>query len=170
MSSTGLLELLSSPAVTNAAGLAGSVAVVFGVQRLVPTFDPSWYKQLKKPTWTPPNYMFPLVWIPLKLMQSVALWSVCSRAPSAAALALPLTAMGVHMFLGNWWNVVFFGRRQLKGSLPWMYAFWASIAATAATFYPISPLAAGLMLPTQVWVTIATQLNREIVQLNSAAA
>ncbi|GFH32095.1 protein CrtK, partial [Haematococcus lacustris] len=53
--------------------LATSAAVVFGVQRLVPTFDPTWYKSLKKPTWTPPNYVFPLVWIPLKAMQSLAL-------------------------------------------------------------------------------------------------
>lgn len=30
-----------------------------------------------------------------------------------------------------------------------MYTFWASIAASAAAFYPISPVAAALMLPTQ---------------------
>jgi tryptophan-rich sensory protein len=46
--------------------------------------------------------------------------------------------------------VVFFGQRKLKDSLPWMYTFWASIAATAAAFHPISPAAAYLMLPTQV--------------------
>lgn len=39
-------------------------------------------------------------------------------------------------------------------------------AATAAAFKPVSPLAAGLMLPTLVWVTIATKLNIDIVALN----
>ncbi|GFH26960.1 TspO/MBR-related protein [Haematococcus lacustris] len=48
---------------------------------------------------------------------------------------------------------VFFGRRKLQPSLPWMYAFWGSVAAT-------------LMLPTLVWVTIAAKLNYDIVQLN----
>ncbi|GLC35685.1 hypothetical protein PLESTB_000483800 [Pleodorina starrii] len=167
MASRGLLELLTGPASMNAAGLIGSAAVVFGVQRLVPSFDPSWYKALKKPSWTPPNYVFPMVWIPLKIMQSVALWLVCTKAPSASALAVPVAAMGVHMFLGNWWNVVFFGRRKLKESLPWMYTFWASIAVTAATFHPISAAAAYLMLPTQVWVTIAAKLNYDIVKINS---
>lgn len=111
-----------------------------------------------------------MVWIPLKLMQSVALWMVWNKAPSPSALALPLAAFGAHMFLGNWWNVVFFGKRQLEGSLPWMYTFWASIAATAAAFHPVSPTAAYLMLPTQVWVTIATKLNWDIVQLNKPAS
>ncbi|KAG2442717.1 hypothetical protein HXX76_002800 [Chlamydomonas incerta] len=166
MASRGLLELLGSGPAATAAGIAASIGVVFGVQRLVPTMDHTWYKALKKPTWTPPNYVFPMVWIPLKTMQSVALWLVCTKAKSMSSLALPLAAFGVHMFLGNWWNVVFFGRRQLEGSLPWMYAFWASIAASAAAFYPISPAAAYLMLPTQVWVTIATKLNWDIVQIN----
>ncbi|PNH09508.1 Protein CrtK [Tetrabaena socialis] len=166
MASRGLLELLSGPVAINALGLAASASVVFGVQRLVPTFDPSWYKSLKKPSWTPPNYVFPLVWIPLKLMQTVALWLVATKAPSAAALGVPLFAMGAHMALGNWWNVVFFGQRKLNESLPWMYTFWASVAATAAAFYPISPLAAYLLLPTQVWVTIAAKLNVDIVALN----
>ncbi|KXZ56562.1 hypothetical protein GPECTOR_1g504 [Gonium pectorale] len=166
MASRGLLELLTGPTAQNAASLVGSAAVVFGVQRLVPTFDPTWYKALKKPKWTPPNYVFPLVWIPLKLMQSVALWLVWTKAPSARALAFPLTAMAVHMGLGNWWNVVFFGQRKLKESLPWMYTFWASIAVTAAAFYPVSPAAAYLMVPTQIWVSIATKLNWDIVKLN----
>src|SRR5689334_4344453 len=38
----------------------------------VPTYDASWYKAITKPKWTPPNWVFPAVWIPLKLAQSVS--------------------------------------------------------------------------------------------------
>lgn len=70
----------------------------------VPTYDASWYKAIKKPTWTPPNWVFPAVWIPLKVLQSVALWLVLKQADSRKQLVLPLSIFGLHLFLGNWWN------------------------------------------------------------------
>lgn len=106
------------------------------------------------------------MWIPLKLLQSAAVWIVVKKAPDNSSLALPLLLFGTHMGLGNWWNVVFFGRKEIKGSLPWMGAFWASIAASIASFHSISPLAAALFAPTQVWVTIAAKLNYDIYRLN----
>jgi tryptophan-rich sensory protein len=72
------------------------------------------------------------VWIPLKLAQSVALalvWRAGSGVPAMhSKLGLALGVYGLHMALGNWWNVVFFGRRQISGSIKWMMAFWASTA------------------------------------------
>lgn len=47
---------------------------------------------------------------------------------------------------------------------------WLSIAASIASFAQISPLAALLFAPTQIWVTIAAKLNLDIVKLNSGAA
>lgn len=159
--SPGLLGLLPQPDVS----LLAAGAVVFGVQRLVPTFDVSWYKALQKPTWTPPNWVFPAVWIPLKVLQSVAAWLVW-KSGSGNELVLPMAIFGAHLFLGNWWNVVFFGRRQLKESLTWMGIFWFSIAGCIGSFYQVSPLAAALVVPTQIWVTIAAKLNYDIVKLN----
>mmetsp|Transcript_4627 Transcript_4627/g.11273 ORF Transcript_4627/g.11273 Transcript_4627/m.11273 type:complete len:173 (-) Transcript_4627:826-1344(-) len=40
--------------------------------------NPGWYDSLKKPIWQPAPWVFPLVWIPLKMMQTVAasrLWA-----------------------------------------------------------------------------------------------
>jgi benzodiazapine receptor len=41
-------------------------------------------------------------------------------------------------------------------------------AGTAASFYSICPLAGALMVPTQIWVTIAAKLNYDIVRLNTS--
>lgn len=158
-----MLTLLQN---NDGANLLASAAVVFGVQRLVPTYDNSWYLALKKPSWTPPNWVFPAVWIPLKLMQSAALALILKSARSTEQLALPLGVFGAQLALGNWWNVVFFGKHKLEESVPWMGAFWLSIAGTIAAFHPVSKGAATLVTPTLVWVTIAAALNHEIVRLN----
>ncbi|GAB4822547.1 hypothetical protein N2152v2_009593 [Parachlorella kessleri] len=148
-------------------GLLASAAVVYGVGRLVPTYDMGWYKALRKPSWNPPNWVFPAVWLPLKLLQSVALWLVCKTAPDNQSLALPVAAFGIHLALGNAWNTTFFGRHKMQESLKVMGTFWASIAATISAFSFVNPLAAWLMVPTQVWVTIASKLNYDIVKLNT---
>lgn len=41
---------------------------------------------------------------------------------------------------------------------------------SAAAFYPVNPLAAALMAPTSVWVTIAAKLNYDLVKLNTKKA
>jgi hypothetical protein len=45
-----LLMSMSSFACRADLGLLASGAVVFGVQKLVPTYDASWYKSFKKPS------------------------------------------------------------------------------------------------------------------------
>ncbi|EFN54605.1 hypothetical protein CHLNCDRAFT_24614, partial [Chlorella variabilis] len=127
-----------------------------------------WYEALAKPAWTPPNWVFPAVWIPLKVLQSVAAWLVWRSAPTTQQLYLPLALFVAHLFLGSWWNVVFFGRHQMQQSVKWMAAFWCSIAASIAAFSQVSPLAGLLFAPTQLWVTIAAKLNWDIVKLNAA--
>ncbi|CAK0751704.1 hypothetical protein CVIRNUC_002088 [Coccomyxa viridis] len=153
--------------------LAAAGAVVFGLQRLVPAYEDSyrtWYPRLRKPSWNPPNWMFPAIWIPLKIMQSAALWLIWKSAPAndKMPVALPIGIFLAHALLGNQWNVVFFGERNLTGSLKWMGAFWLSVAGTIASFNAIEPAAAALMVPTQIWVTVAAKLNWDIVQLNTA--
>ncbi|KAL0018443.1 hypothetical protein WJX77_009322 [Trebouxia sp. C0004] len=40
--------------------------------------DPTWYRNLRNPEWTPPTWVFPAMWIPLKncTIAQVAVWLV----------------------------------------------------------------------------------------------
>ena len=40
-------------------------------------------------------------------------------------------------------------------------------AGVIGSFHPYSPLAAALVAPTQLWVTVAAKLNYDIVKLNT---
>jgi tryptophan-rich sensory protein len=83
-----------------------------------------------------------------------------SKAVGALAVFAGLTA------LGNYWNVTFFGRRQMRKSVKVMAAFWGSVVATIAAFGAVDKNAGALVAPTIVWVTIATMLNATVVKLN----
>lgn len=123
------------------------------------------------------SWAFPAVWIPLKLLQSCAVARLLSlarveRAASPGAL-LPSTTMTTALasfvamtLLGNHWNAVFFGKRQLRKSVKVMAAFWLSLAGSIATASAADKSAGLLISPTLVWVSIAAALNYSIVQLN----
>ena len=125
----------------------------------------AWYDGLRKPSWVPPKWAFPVVWTILFIMMAVAGWMVWRQAGLAAgstAFALFL----LQLVLNACWSALFFGLRRMDLALIEVAALWAAIAATIAAFAPLSPTAAWLMAPYLLWVTIATALNLAMVRLN----
>jgi len=155
------------------ATLAACAVAVFGSGRLIPSYSasygPEWYGSLQKPSWTPPNLAFPIVWTSLKLLQSAGMARLVAAASAAAwapASLLPLGAWAVHAALGNYWNVVHFGRRDLPGSVRVMAGVWLSAVGTCAAWWGADPAAGKLFAPTCAWLTIAAALNVSIARLN----
>lgn len=84
-------------------GLSGRLDPAEGEDR---TCASAW--QLRLPSSAarvPPPTSTPACPLESQILQSVALASVINAAPSRQQLALPLGLFGVHLFLGNWWNV-----------------------------------------------------------------
>jgi benzodiazapine receptor len=126
-----------------------------------------WYAALAKPPWTPPNWAFPVVWSILFVLNAVAGWLIWMAAGAGAAL--PLAAYAVSLLINASWSATFFGARRMGLGFAVVITLWLSIAAVMALFAPVSPLAAGLIAPYLVWVTIASALNLRVWQLNPAA-
>ena len=124
-----------------------------------------WYASLAKPTWTPPNWAFPVVWSVLFVFNAVAGWLVWMAAGAGAAG--PLTVYGLSLVINASWSGVFFGARRMGLGFVIVAALWLSIVLVMVVFAPVSPLAAGLIAPYLAWVTIASALNLKVWQLNS---
>lgn len=125
----------------------------------------SWYNHLAKPDWTPPEWVFPAVWIPLKLLQVFAariIWVKTGRNP----LSTPVVLFALHQALGDLWNTAFFRERYIAGGLSIIYQFAAALVAATYTFYQTDNLAGALLVPTCVWVVVATSLNQSIYNKN----
>lgn len=128
-----------------------------------------WYETLDKPPWRPPNWAFGPVWAVLYAMIAYAGWLVWeSAAPGAATV--PLTLYAVQLVLNALWSAIFFGMRRLGLALFEMAFLWLAILATIIAFEPVNAVAAYVMIPYLVWVSIAFCLNFSVWRRNPQVA
>jgi len=151
-----------------ALGLLGWVVLCFGAAGVGARFTtaalPGWYRQLDKPSWTPPDRVFGPVWSALYLAMAIAAWLVWRQRD--AARAIPLSLFVLQLSLNVAWSAVFFGLRQTGLGVAVIVALWASIAATVKAFLELRPLAGWLLLPYLAWVSFASALNFAIWRRN----
>ena len=153
-----------------AVGLGVSLVISFGAAGLgsvltTPSIS-GWYSALRKPSWTPPNWLFGPVWAALYLGMAIAAWLVWRRAGvSAAKLALTLFVLQLVLNVG--WSAIFFTLHIPGFAFAEILLLWLLILATAASFWPASRAAAWLMVPYLSWVGFAAALNYAIWRLNA---
>jgi translocator protein len=144
------------------------VVVCFGAAGIGSLFTRAsvntWYLQLQRPEWTPPNWVFGPVWTCLYLMMAISAWLVWRASGASAGFALTLFA--IQLVLNILWSILFFGMRKVGPAFGEILLLWMMIIATAVAFYPISLLAAWLLIPYIVWVVFASYLNFRIWQMN----
>lgn len=127
-----------------------------------------WYRGLRKPSWNPPEWAFGPIWIVLYILMAVSAWLVWEQG-GFQAQAMPLVIFAVQLVLNVAWSGIFFYKRMIFAGLIEVLAFWAAILATIIAFWFASPLAAVILLPYIVWVSIASYLNYTILKLNPSA-
>lgn len=139
------------------------LAATFGAAAtgaLFPTGE--WYKNLNKPTWVPPNWVFPVAWTSIYLLISFAGARVAGLEGSAYAMAF----WAIQIAFNALWTPVFFGLRNLKGSLPIMAALWCAVLGATVTHWQLDTWAGLAFAPYLLWVTVAAALNLAMVRLN----
>ncbi len=124
-----------------------------------------WYETLRKPSWTPPNWLFGPVWSTLYIMIAVAGWLVWNADPGSAAIWF----WGLQLVLNGFWSYFFFGRRRMDLAFADVVLMWLSVLAFIVSAAGISSAAALLFVPYLVWVTIAAALNLAVWRLNPDA-
>lgn len=130
--------------------------------------DPSaWYASLKKPWFTPPAWVFGPVWSVLYLLMGIAaLLVILEGGPNVPPALL---AFGVQLIINLLWPTIFWRRRSLAGSFVVILLLWVAVLTTVLLFSRISGLAAALLLPYLLWVSLAALLSGAIWRLNRTA-
>jgi|TARA_Y100000780_G_scaffold231412_1_gene256699 tryptophan-rich sensory protein len=126
-----------------------------------------WYRELRKPTWTPPDIAFPIAWGILYVLMAIAAWRIYMADESVWRTA-SLAAYTLQLLVNAAWSWLFFGRKQIVAALADIVMLLALITIAIALFFQVNTLAAWLMVPYWLWVGLALALNANIVRLNKA--
>ncbi len=151
------LKLLATIGVCQLAGLIGALTIGDA---------PAYYRKLKKPSFAPPPSIFGPVWTTLYTMMGVALFLIRRKAGGTAKGKRATTIFAIQLILNAAWTPVFFGLKQRGLALGIIGVLLVTIAVTFVAFWPISVVAALLLIPYLLWVSFAGTLNFELWRRN----
>jgi tryptophan-rich sensory protein len=150
--------LLGLFAICSAAAAAGGAVTSTSVG--------DWYQTLKKPSWTPPDWLFGPVWTALYFLMAISAWLVW-RQGGWRASRVSLGLFGLQLMLNVVWSAIFFGMRSPGLASGEILILLFAIAATAVSFGGQSTTAVVLFTPYLAWTSFAALLNFAIWRMNS---
>ena len=146
--------------------IAGSLAVITAMVGSTITVLDSWYFSLQQPGWAPPDYAFGIIWTAVFGLIAIAGVFAWERAQTRRDIEVSLGLFALNGFLNLGWSLLFFRMQRPDLAFYELIALWLSIAALIWFCGRFSKLAAWLLVPYLIWVTIAGALNWQVVQLN----
>ena len=125
------------------------------------------YGQLRQPPFSPPGWLFPVVWTILYLLMGYASYRVLTSGADRREINKALTLYGAQLALNFLWPLVFFGLQWYLAAFFLLLGLWVLIFLTIRAFSDVDELAGDLLLPYILWVTFAAYLNAGVYLLNS---
>lgn len=147
-----------------------SISLCFSVAFLGSVFTFSsistWYAQLNKPFFNPPDWIFGPVWTILYFLMAIAFYIVWDKDVKNKTKEQAIQIFLFQLALNLLWSLVFFGFQNPLLALVVIIALWLSIFMTIKYLYKLAKIAAYLLVPYILWVSFASILNFAIVILN----
>lgn len=146
--------------------LAAAAAIFIALLGATITDLGDWYRQLAKPSWQPPDWLFGPAWT---LIFALTAWSALRgwlRAPVAERAWL-IGLFFLNGFLNVLWSLLFFRAQRPDWALIEVVFLWLSIIWLMLAVGRHDRMAAWLLLPYLAWVAFAGYLNLTVVRLNA---
>ncbi len=127
----------------------------------------TFFESLVKPGWIPPDWAFPAAWFTLWTLQAIALVLLLGSGRPGRTLAIALLV--VHFVTAVAWQSVVFGPGRLTLAAWWLVLVLVLVVAAVMAAARVHGLAALLIAPTVLWVSVATALGFALLRLNPNA-
>ena len=118
-----------------------------------------------KPAFTPPMWVFPVVWSILFALMGIGAARIWLSEDS------PARSRGLNLFVAQlivnfFWSLIFFNLQAYGFALVWLILLWVLVAWMTLEFYRVDPLAAFWQIPYLLWLTFAGVLTAFVYILN----
>ena len=117
------------------------------------------------PAFSPPNWLFPVVWGILYALMGISAYLV-SQEETSGLRSRGLNLMVAQLVVNFFWPLFFFNVGAYGFSLLWLGILWILVLWMILTFRKIKPMAAWLQIPYLLWLTFAFYLNAGVWYLN----
>ena len=127
--------------------------------------DSSWYKDLDKPSWQPPAYVFAPVWTVLYALiatSMILVWRRSGREGRQKTFVL----WGSNLALNLAWTIIFFrGHSPLAAGVEILVLEGTTVGLIVRS-WPVSRISALMLVPYLLWVALASALTWTIALRN----
>jgi len=151
-------RLIVCLALPQLAGLVGSVFTTSAI--------PTWYADLVKPSFSPPNWIFGPAWVLLYILMGISVYLIWQRIEENKKARRMMWLFWIHLFFNAIWSIIFFGLQNPGLAFINIIIIWLFIIALIIKFWKINRWATYLLIPYLLWVSFASVLNYFIWYLN----
>jgi len=151
------LNYIVIPLVTIAVSVVGGLITGGGM---------AWYRSIKLPSWTPPGSTIGAVWTVLFILATISALIVWNGLPHDTRFQWIVAIFLLNAILNVGWSWLFFGQ-HFMGTAVWEAGVLGlTVIALVILIWPLSILAALLLVPYAFWVAFATYLTWSVWRLN----
>lgn len=152
--------------IRNKSALIISILIPLAVGTMSALFsgNMSSYSILTQPAFSPPGFIFPVVWTILYILMGASSYIVYFSNSSNKSKALLLYC--IQLFFNFCWSIIFFGLDLFLFAFIWLIALIFIIIIMIRQFLIVNPLSAYLQIPYLIWCIFAAYLNFSIFLLN----
>lgn len=126
----------------------------------------TWYPGLAKPSFNPPNWLFPPVWSTLFVLIGISSYLIWTKRAQIKHFSRTIAIYLIQLILNLAWSFLFFYTHLIGASLAEIILLLAVIVINGIMFYKIDKVAGLLFIPYFLWVCFATLLTYNIFILN----
>ncbi len=126
----------------------------------------TWYRDINKPFFTPPSWLFGPAWTILFILMGVAFYLVWVKGLNTKNGSEAFRAYVLQFIFNVAWSGIFFGMGAFWLAYAEILILWWLIYRTIKSFSVVDMLAGRLLLPYLAWVTFASFLNLGVAWLN----